>query len=109
MDLALARRAIYALAVAENNLPRDSEKARTCASNARRELELGAAGELQRQALKATRWRGHVMRWTWYSELRVFAVGQCKRCGMEVTCDPRSAPNGIDIGGEAVTLNCSPA
>ena len=31
---------------------------------------------------------------------------QCKKCGMEVSVYPSPAPNGIDIGGNAVAVSC---
>lgn len=34
------------------------------------------------------------------------ATAICRNCGMTVTVNTRPAPNQIDIGGEAVALNC---
>jgi hypothetical protein len=65
---------------------------------------------LRRDAARSTAWRGHRMKWTyplrWGLSGRELAVGVCRRCGMEVCCDPKPEANGIDIGGEAVALNC---
>lgn len=32
--------------------------------------------------------------------------GKCQYCGMEVQLNDHPRPNGIDISGEAVALNC---
>ena len=65
---------------------------------------------LRKSAQRTTRRRGHTMRWRQpfgdatrniYSQM-----GACRRCGMEVTLHERAAPNQIDIGGEAVALDC---
>jgi hypothetical protein len=42
--------------------------------------------------------------WTDYDDRRAFAL--CIICGMEAYVDAKPAPNGIDISGEAVALNC---
>lgn len=62
---------------------------------------------LQRAAAQTTRFRGHRMRWsTYHGESRSLRIGVCRRCEMSVTCNARPAPNDIEIGGEAVALNC---
>ena len=38
---------------------------------------------------------------------RLSACSECRHCGMQVFVDTRPEPNSIDIGGEAVALNCS--
>lgn len=62
---------------------------------------------LRLEALKACRFRGHKMRRfrtsRWYPTMRYTT---CTVCGMEVTIDSHPAPNGIEIGGEAVALDC---
>ena len=54
--------------------------------------------------------RGHKMskfstHRTLMSERRI-GISYCKECRMMVVVDTHPAPNGIDIGGEAVALNC---
>ncbi len=65
---------------------------------------------LKRQAQQATTWRGHSMKWG-----PIFGgattnhgsqFGTCRNCGAEVLLTEHPAPNGIDIGGAAVALNC---
>lgn len=63
---------------------------------------------LRRQAAQSTAFRGHRMTWqVIHGESRSLALGTCRRCEMQVTCNTRPEPNGIDIGGEAVALNCT--
>lgn len=60
---------------------------------------------LKREAHDAATWRGHTM--TRFQSLsRVYWHAHCSQCGkyVQVTLHPR--PNEIDIGGEAVALNC---
>lgn len=61
----------------------------------------------KREARKAAKWRGHDMGkfipnhyWPYQ------ATATCKTCGKTVTADGDPAPNGIDVGGEAVALSC---
>ena len=69
----------------------------------------GKLSTLRKSAQKSTKARGHSMRWR-----LVFGRaggplaqgGACRHCGMEVWLHERPAPNQIDIGGEAVALNC---
>ena len=62
---------------------------------------------LQRSAAESCELRNHWMSpFTTLSDTR--AVSACTLCGMEVHVNTRPAPNGIDIGGEAVALNCDP-
>ena len=65
---------------------------------------------LKEDALKACKNRGHKMNKFGFA---VHAAGQgiyggsyCLRCGKAVQIDTNPAPNGIEIGGEAVALNC---
>ena len=64
---------------------------------------------LRFEAMQVARCRGHDMgrmtrvfvadgRKTWQSE--------CRKCGAWVQVQPNPAPNGVDIGGEAVALEC---
>jgi hypothetical protein len=59
---------------------------------------------LQRQAAKSTAWRGHRMHWN--DQSNGCRRGICLRCAAWVILDTKPAPNGIDIGGTAVALNC---
>jgi hypothetical protein len=63
---------------------------------------------LKREAKDGARWRGHTMnRFIAYvtGDGRVY-VSTCKRCMRSVSVNPAPPPNGIDVGGEAVALNC---
>jgi hypothetical protein len=63
---------------------------------------------LKREAARATHSRGHRMSWSiHHGEHRSLVIGVCVYCEMQVSCDPKPEPNGIDIGGEAVALNCT--
>jgi len=63
---------------------------------------------LKKSALASCNWRGHRMkRFQVYSDnTRVIAYSHCRDCKKEVHCDTNPPPNGIDIGGEAVAMNC---
>jgi hypothetical protein len=62
--------------------------------------------QLRKSALEACKFRGHNM--TRFASLHSWAkVADCKKCGMTVFVNSRPAPNGIDISGEAVALNCT--
>ena len=73
----------------------------------------GPIEKLRRDAARACRFRGHVMRWSvWHGEAgrnHPFGdcYGACVRCGMLVSCDTKPMPNESDIGGEAVALTCT--
>ena len=60
---------------------------------------------LKKEALEATTFRGHQMskwqRWTPFNY-----VTHCISCSAEAQVLSDPAPNQIDIGGEAVALNC---
>jgi hypothetical protein len=69
---------------------------------------------LVHKALKTIKWRGHKMGYfiklTYNENIphleRITGHAICKKCGMEAYIDTRPPPNGIDISGEAVALNC---
>lgn len=63
---------------------------------------------LRKEALAACRYRGHRMQITTHSILgrRVRATWRCTVCDKSVAIDTHLDPNGIDIGGEAVALEC---
>jgi hypothetical protein len=64
--------------------------------------------DLRSQAMSSASFRGHSLRWrtAHHGEARSYQVGYCCRCGKEVCINTKPQPNGIDIGGEAVALNC---
>ena len=64
--------------------------------------------KLEMEAREAAEWRGHVMTEFAYKLTpgRTQGYSKCKRCGKGVWTDTRPMPNGIDISGEAVALNC---
>jgi hypothetical protein len=66
-----------------------------------------ALTRLSRDARAACKWRGHDMRpfhpIPYWANVR---TSECRKCGMQVAIDADPAPNGIDIGGEAVALDC---
>jgi hypothetical protein len=64
---------------------------------------------LRKEARKAAKARGHrlgkfshLMGVGWNSH----SIAYCEDCGREVAVYPNPAPNGIDIAGEAVAVNC---
>jgi hypothetical protein len=60
---------------------------------------------LKIEALDATDYRGHSMsKWTSQTPFRASAT--CQKCGMDVTVDAKPGPNGAEISGKAVALNC---
>lgn len=68
---------------------------------------------LKKEALEACKWRGHKMkRFVGYSSLIGFtgtttAYALCEACHRQVVVCTKPPPNEIEIGGEAVALNCS--
>ena len=59
---------------------------------------------LMHEANASAIWRGHVLG-TWTGDgPRVIA--ECTRCGRTAHVDAEPAPNGIDVGGEAVAVGC---
>jgi hypothetical protein len=64
-----------------------------------------ALDRLVRDARKATSFRKHRMQWSFdYASGRAYAF--CVHCKVDVICLTKPAPNEIDIGGEAVALDC---
>lgn len=60
---------------------------------------------LRLEALEACRYHGHDMgRFVTYTPCIRYA--HCKVCDKQVVIDSYPAPNAIDIGGEAVALDC---
>lgn len=61
---------------------------------------------LKKEVKEAAKFRGHKMGKfrTWkYSKIAMSVCNTCNRC---VVVDLKPLPNGIEIGGEAVALNC---
>lgn len=64
---------------------------------------------LIREATDAAKRRGHDLVWIRSSSASgTWRDAECAECGMTVRADAHPAPNGIDIGGPAVALNCDP-
>lgn len=64
---------------------------------------------LKREAEEACRWRDHTMsRWKSSDYWPKTATASCKACGASVTVQVNPPLNGIDIGGDAVAINCHP-
>jgi hypothetical protein len=66
--------------------------------------------KLKKEGLKAAAFRGHKME-NWGFTVKAGGSGirggaVCSKCGRGVQYDTAPPPNGIDIGGEAVALNC---
>ena len=63
---------------------------------------------LRHEALYACNNRGHSMsRFSYYKDwTHITGIAHCTKCGMEVTIMTHPAPNHIEIGGEAVALDC---
>lgn len=55
---------------------------------------------LRGEALSAAKWRGHDM------GPFLGSVAKCTECGRQVHVDLNPPPNGIDISGEAVAVDC---
>uniref|UniRef100_A0A6H1ZGX3 Uncharacterized protein n=1 Tax=viral metagenome TaxID=1070528 RepID=A0A6H1ZGX3_9ZZZZ len=67
--------------------------------------------ELIKEAKAACKFRGHKMG-PWGFTIKAGGMGSrggsvCKVCGKGVQYDTNPPPNGIEIGGEAVALNCN--
>jgi hypothetical protein len=59
---------------------------------------------LQREAARAARFREHRLgRW---EEHETWATAKCRDCPAQVTVNTKPMPNEIDIGGDAVAVNC---
>ena len=70
--------------------------------------------KLKKEARESCEWREHKMGnfklipTTRYGvSCKEKAEATCKACGMSVWVDTKPLPNGIDICGEAVALNCT--
>ena len=64
---------------------------------------------LRRRAARSAARHGHRLHWAWIHlewSQRLLWRGQCVRCGAEVDCDVDPPPNGIDIAGPAVAVEC---
>ena len=64
---------------------------------------------LKIEALEACGYRGHTMgQWDDFT-IHGGPASRCKCavCGMDVQVEEKPSPNSIDIGGQAVALNCS--
>lgn len=66
--------------------------------------EYTALRQLQSEASVVAKIRGHRLEWKMVDT--EWMRGTCKFCGREVDVKTNPAPNDIDIGGEAVALNC---
>ena len=66
--------------------------------------KLAKFDKLKREAIRSCKFREHEMG-TWH-DLEKYAVCVCQVCGKRVAVAPSPTPNGIEIGGEAVALNC---
>lgn len=65
---------------------------------------------LTSEAMESATWRGHEMEWQApikRSYGRTIQTAVCKWCGMWAQVDTKPEPNGIDVGGTAVALNCT--
>jgi hypothetical protein len=63
---------------------------------------------LHKLAAKAATFRGHSLSWgpLVISGARIRETARCRRCTATVSVDTRPESNGIDIGGDAVAVNC---
>lgn len=61
--------------------------------------------ELRLEAARVARQRGHMLR-VWDRLSATKAGTTCAKCGAWVRVDTNPAPNGIDIAGEAVAVDC---
>lgn len=65
--------------------------------------------QLQELATKGAEWRGHWLgKWRKAETMAGYTVytSRCVNCGAYVQVCPDPPPNGIDIGGDAVAVNC---
>ena len=77
---------------------------------------LTALQTLRASATEAAMWRGHNIKWddvhdrarSTNSETspRLTQLGKCRNCSAWVSIDTHPMPNGIDICGSAVAINC---
>jgi len=65
---------------------------------------------LRERAEEACRSRNHTVRWMapHHGEHRSYQNAECVDCGASVTVNTCPMPNEIDIGGDAVVVNCPP-
>lgn len=68
------------------------------------------AKQLKKEAMAACKIRGHKMD-NWGFTIHAGGMGikggaVCSKCGRSVQYDTNPPPNGIEIGGEAVAVNC---
>lgn len=64
--------------------------------------------QLEQSAMEAAINRGHRMTpFATLYEQRHIAESVCEKCEAYVQVNAKPAPNGIDIGGTAVALNCN--
>jgi hypothetical protein len=63
---------------------------------------------LKGEAMESAEWRGHTMEaWVMLAlPGRIVHDAKCQVCGAWVRVDPAPPPNGIDVGGPAVAVNC---
>lgn len=64
--------------------------------------------QLKKEAKEACIFRGHKLaRWSMYGGYRKDLYStHCKKCGKSVYVEKDPLPNGIEIGGSAVTMHC---
>jgi len=61
--------------------------------------------KLRAEAVEACNFRGHEM--TRFSRFKDgHGEASCQFCGKKALVDPKPMPNGIDLSGEALALNC---
>ena len=61
--------------------------------------------EMIKEANEACEWRGHEMG-GFVAISPYIAISHCKWCNKQVAVNTNPLPNEINIGGEAVALNC---
>lgn len=69
------------------------------------------ARRLAHEAKEAAKFRGHDMatfRWSRRGDGRLVGISSCRKCKMDMDVLPNPLPNEVEIGGEAVALNCQP-
>lgn len=65
--------------------------------------------KLRIQALASCKWRGHDMKRFLTVKCmsgHTHKISECKKCGAGVRVTAEPEPNDIDVGGEAVAVNC---
>lgn len=62
---------------------------------------------LKKEAREAATWRGHKLGRFNGGTLPSAASAECMTCGQWVIIDTQPLPNGMEIGGPAIALNCS--